>query len=141
MKKLFALMLALCLLGSVAMADNTLVWEGEVETVASQFGGEFVTMKEIAVKLWIPAGYEAVELSDEDKEAGYIAYFEGADGAFAVMYVNMDGMSLDEYKAELEGTDGVTEVEPGTVNGLPCLGYKCTANDSTNGVLAFKRFA
>lgn len=135
MKKLFALMLALCLmLGASAMADD-LVWEGDVEAAAtSQFEGEFVTFDEIAVKIWMPAEFQAAELSDDDKANGYIGYFaKGEEAAFGVMYVNVEGMSIEEYQAELANNQDVTEIEPGTVNGLPCLSYKYNGN----GVLAF----
>ena len=124
MKKLFALMLALCMmLGTAALADE-LVWEGTVAEAASQIEGEFHTFDEIAVKIWIPAVLKEAELTDEDKEKGQIGYFETEDKANAVgvQYVNMNGTSLDEYKAILL-ENGIEEntIEPGTVNGLDCL--------------------
>ncbi len=98
MKKLFALMLALCLMGSVAMADANLTWDAVAET-AEQVDGGFQTFDEIAVKIWMPAVLQAVELTDEDKEAGYIGYYATADesAAVSVMYVNVEGMTLEEY--------------------------------------------
>ena len=136
MKKLFALMLALCMmLGTAALADE-LVWEGTIADAASQTEGEFHTFDEIAVKIWIPAVLKEVELTDEDKEKGQIGYFETEDKANAVgvQYVNMNGTSLDEYKAILLES-GIEEntIEPGTVNGLDCLSYEYNGS----GVLAF----
>ncbi len=136
MKKLFALMLALCMmLGTAALADE-LVWEGTIADAASQIEGEFHTFDEIAVKIWIPAVLKEVELTDEDKEKGQIGYFETEDKANAVgvQYVNMNGTSLDEYKAILLES-GIEEntIEPGTVNGLDCLSYEYNGN----GILAF----
>ena len=136
MKKLFALMLALCLLCSVAMAEDTLSWENVAET-AAQIEGEFHTFDEIAVKIWIPAVLKEAELADEYKEAGYIGYFvtEDQTAAVAVMYVNAEGLSLEEYNAYLVNEAGVDEktIEPGTVNGLDCLSYEYNGS----GVLAF----
>lgn len=136
MKKLFALMLALCLmLGTSAMADE-MVWAGAVEETASQIEGEFHTFDEIAVKIWIPAVLKEVELSDDDKAAGYIGYFMTDDqsAAVGIQYVDMDGMSLEDYKTALVGA-GIDEnsIEAGTVNGLDCLSYE----NNGNGVLAF----
>jgi hypothetical protein len=131
MKKLFALALALCLLcGCTALADNEITWDQvSPQLEAAGVTGDFVTFDEIAVKVFIPTGAKAAELSDEDKANGYIGYFTDESGdAIAVQYVNVDGMSLEDYKASLEGTEGVTELEAGTVNGLPCLSYEYNTN-------------
>ena len=135
MKKLFALLLALCLLGSVAMADE-LTWDAVAET-AAQIDGDFQTFDEIAVKIWMPAVLKAVELTDEDREAGYIGYFMTDDqsAAVAVMYVDMNGMTLEEYEAELQNDEGVSDIEAGSVNGLATLSYAIKERDA--GVLAF----
>ena len=131
MKKFAALMLALCLmLGCTALADNEVTWEQVAPILeAANVAGDFVTFEEIAVKVFIPTGMNAVELTDEYKEAGYIGYFtDGSNDAIAVQYVNVDGMSLEDYKAAVEATEGVTEVEAGTVNGLPCISYEYNKN-------------
>ena len=136
MKKLFALVLALCLLGSVAMADE-LVWAGDVETAASQIEGEFHTFNEIAIKVWIPSFLKEIELNSEDKEEGYIGYFQSEDGetAVAVQYVDMEGMTLEDFEANLRASSDIDQssIEAGTVNGLTCLSYK----NEDNGVLSF----
>ena len=121
MKKLVVLILALCMLCSVAFA-NELTW-ASVEEAASQIAGEFKTFDEISVKIWIPEVLQAVELSDEDRESGYIGYFASDDAAVAVQYVNMEGMSLEEYEAQLKEDSEVSDIEAGTVNGLPALSY------------------
>ena len=122
MKKLFALMLALCLMvGCTALAENEISWEDVAPQVeAAGIEGEFVTFDQIAAKVFIPAGMEAAELPDES----YIGYFASSDGdAVAIQYVNVEGMELEQYKATLAETEGVSEIEAGTVNGLPCLTY------------------
>ena len=133
MKKLVVLILALCMLCSVAFA-NELTW-ASVEETASQIAGEFKTFDEISVKIWIPEVLQAVELSDEDRESGYIGYFASDDAAVAVQYVNMEGMSLEEYEAQLKEDSEVSDIEAGTVNGLPALSYAIKEKDT--GVVAF----
>lgn len=135
MKKVFALMLALCLmLGCTALAENEITWEQIAPTLeAAGVTGEFVTFDEIAVKVFIFNGMVAQELSDEDRQNGYIGYYAAEDGsAIAIQYVNMNGMSLEDYAAQLAEA-GATEVELGTVNGLPCVNYV----NGTNLSLAF----
>ena len=98
MKKLFALALALCLLyGCTALADNEITWEQvSPQLEAAGVTGDFVTFDEIAVKVFIPTGVNAVELSDEDKSRGYIGYFtDGSDDAIAVQYVDVEGLDLE----------------------------------------------
>ena len=125
MKNFAALMLALCLmLGCVALADNEISWE-QVAPLLEEKGvtGQFYTFDQISVAVFIPDGASPAELPDES----YIGYFKSDDGdddTIAVQYVNVDGMSLEDYKAAVEAVEGVTEVEAGTVNGLPCISYE-----------------
>ena len=128
MKKLTALLLALCLmLGTTALAGE-ITWDA-VKEAASQIEGEFHTFDEIAVKIWMPAVLQAAELTDEDKEAGYIGYYATDDAAVAVMYVDMEGMTLEEYAAQLKEDAEVSGIETGTVNGLPALSYMLKEKD------------
>ena len=130
MKKLFALVLALCLLcGCTALADNEISWE-QVEPLLEQSGvnGNLYTFDQIAVAIFIPEGLESVELPNDS----YIGYFAAEDGsAVAVQYVNVEGMDLETYTAALPGV-GATEIETGTVNGLPCVTYEVPANKTMN---------
>ena len=142
MKKIFALLLALCLLcGCAAVAEtateNAVSWE-QVAPVLEGTGltGEFVTFDQIAVKIWIPEGMEAV--AAEELPEGYIGYFAAAEGdAVSVAYVDVDGMDLSTY-AEQVAASGGTEIETGTVNGLPCVTYEYPADEgSVNLCCAF----
>ena len=130
MKKLFALMLALCLLcGCTALAENEISWD-QVAPLLEENGvtGEWATFDEISVAIFVPTGLAAVELSDEDKANGYIGYFTADDGeAIAVTYVNVEGMDLETYAAQV-AENGGEEVETGTVNGLPCVTYQYNGN-------------
>lgn len=149
MKKLFALILAaLMVLGCAAVASAEEVqtlelnwedFEAEIESseeMKAAWSGDFVTMDEIAMKLYIPASFEQVELTDEDREAGYIAYFAmGEDMGIGIQYVDADGMSLEEY-AQLLTEDSI-ECTNAVVNGLPALAYSFTEDDRETAVLAF----
>ena len=138
MKKFFAIVMALCmLLMTAALAEGAteLNW-ADIEPVleAGEVAGEFKTFDEIAVKIWIPEGINAVELSDEDKANGYVGYFQAEDqsGTLAVMYVDTNGMSIDDYADYLAGESDVTEVEKATVNGLPCVTYEMPGQDTAS---------
>lgn len=136
MKKFLCALLMLCLLVPAALAEeNALNWETVVPVLeAGNVTGEFHTFDEIAVKIWLPEGMLPVELTEEDKENGYIGYFmpEDESAQMAVMYVDINGMSLEEYAQYLASEDSVTDVEAGTVNGFPCVSYKLPAQDSVS---------
>ena len=79
-----------------------LSWDMVSES-AAEVEGDFVTFDEIAVKIWVPAVMQAVELTDEDVENGYIGYFSNEENTWnlAVVYANVDGMSIEDYAADL----------------------------------------
>ncbi len=137
MKKFLAVVLALCLMMTVALAEeaNSISWEDiEPALEAGNVTGQFYTFDEISIKMWLPDGINATELTDEDKANGYIGYFMPDDqsGAVAVMYVDVQGMTLEQYAEYLGTLDGVTEIETGTVNGFPCVTYKMPEQDSVS---------
>ena len=137
MKKLLCVVLMLCLMMTAALAEETkaLTWETVAPLLeAGNVTGQFHTFDEISVKIWIPDGMEAVELTEEDKAKGYIGYFRPADESaqMAVMYVDVKGMSLEDYAQYLSSEGGAAEVETGTVNGLPCVSYKLPEQDSVS---------
>ncbi len=102
--------------------------EQGAETIAQ---GNFVTFDEIAVKMWIPNALAAVELTDDDKAQGYIGYYQPEDGsaAIAVMYVDADGMTLDEYKEKLTEA-AATEMEDVVINGMEAVSYVLEESDT-----------
>ena len=151
MKKGIALVMAAMMvagsMGTVCFAGETeapvteLNWS-DVEGYLDQLGieGDFVSFDEIAMKMWLPDNLKEVELTDEDKEEGFIGYFESTDdsdeqSAVSVVYVDLDGMDIMDYADQLAGMDGVSDIEPGIVNGLPCVSYEMKDQDS--GTLAF----
>lgn len=135
MKKLFAILTALCLLLCCAATAETYVnWSDfEAQIAESGLEGNFYTFDEIAVKLWVPNFLMPGELTDQDKEDGYIGWFTSEDQSaqIAVMYVPLGGMSLEEYGANLEEA-GAVGVGYGTINGLPTVSYQMPDNNSVN---------
>lgn len=114
-------------------AANELNWEDVAEAVEEAgWEGDFVSFDEIAVKMYVPDALQMTELTDEDRESGYIAYFmtEDESAAASVMYVDADGMELEEYRTYLEGEADVDEVEAGILNGVPVLTYTMPENDT-----------
>ena len=138
MKKILAVIMALCMMLSVAaLAEEpvALNWEDfEPALEAGGVTGQFYTFDEIDIKMWLPDGINPVELTDEDKANGYIGYFmpEDQSATVAVMYVDVNGMSIEEYAEQLATMDDVTEIEQGTVNGFPCVSYNMPKQDSVS---------
>ena len=150
-KKAMALLVVSCMmLGSVnAMAAESAAESAAAtaeaveiswETITAQEGaeemvaaGEFVTFDEIACQMWMPNVMLPVELTEEDKEAGYIGYYSTADqeASAAVMYVDVEGMDLESYKAYLAEDPEVSEITDVTVNGITALGYDLKEKDTT----------
>ena len=153
MKKVLAVALASCMIfssatvfaaestaESTAAADATtealdLKWEDiksldGIDEILSQ--GQVYTFEDVDVNLWVPDVMAPVELADEDKEAGYIGYYATADesAAVSVMYVNVEGMTLEEYEAELKADSAISDIEAGTVNGLPAVSYVIKEKDT-----------
>ena len=126
---LAAAMLMLCAVSAFATEIN---WDDlkdqAAETIAK---GDFVEFDEIAIKMWMPTVLAATELTDDDRDQGYIGYFMSEDEscAISVMYVDMDGMELEEYKAHLEEV-GATDIEDVVVNGLPAVSYMLKETDT-----------
>lgn len=164
MKKRMAILLSMLLAAQFAFAGTTAFAESEEmveseETVESEeaadgvvelnwsdaeeqiteagWEGDFVSFDEIAVKMWVPAVLQPVELTDEDVEGGYIGYFQTEDeaAAMSVMYVDVDGMELDEYKEQISelGASNITDV---VLNGLEGVAYDIEENDTTSVAFA-----
>ena len=143
MKKLIAALLVSCMAVApmTAMAEEAagpleLTWdavtsEESVQELLAQ--GEFVTFDDIACQMWVPYVMEEVELTDNDVEAGYIGYFstEEGDGVASVTYVDAQGMTLEDYKAELENDEEATTVTDVIINGIPGVGYDLDGADTT----------
>lgn len=139
MKKMMVVLLVLSLLvGSstvLAQSAETAVVElnwADVETVVKEEGweGEFYVLDEVALKFFVPEVFLEVELDDEMREEGYIAYFatEDESAQFGVQYIETDFKELSEYVAALKDL-GVKDAEEGLINGLPVVTYTNPDNE------------
>ena len=112
MKKRTAMIMALVMTASTMFAGTAFA-EAEAEEAAAEavelswdmvadkaaeVEGDFVTFDEIAVKIWVPAEMQAVELTEEDVENGYIGYYSNEEKGWnmAVVYANVEGMSIED---------------------------------------------
>ena len=107
--------------------------------------GHFQEFESVAMKMWIPDSLVPVELTDEDKQDGFLGYYENEDGSASVCieYITPDIMSSDEdeaiaslpaldrftYKQLLEQV-GASDIETISVNGLSATYYEQPDQDS-----------
>lgn len=140
MKKRLALVVAVIVaifsLGMVAFAKGNVTemnWsDGEERVKEEGIKGKFVSLDDVAIKFWIPDDYKAVEITDEEKKEGFIAYYESKKdkGIVSVVYTDNGCKTLDEYKKELKKMSDVSEIEDCMVNDLECVGYRMKEQDS-----------
>ncbi len=112
---------------------NEVYWEDIAPSVEEAgWEGEFVAFDEIAIQMFVPSVLKSTELTDEDKETGYIAYYMTDDetSAVSVMYVDVQGMDLAQYQEYLEGEPDVAEIDPGIINGIEVLTYTIPEKDT-----------
>ena len=133
MKKFAVVLTLFCLLLSAGAAEVAEVNWADVEPGVAALGleGEFVSFDEVALKIWIPSSMEEVELTEEEEAQGFIACFMDDDetAQISVVYVDMDGMELDEYAQKLPEV-GAENVVMERINGLDAVEYKLPENDS-----------
>ena len=134
MKKLFALVLMLCMLCTAAVAENAseMNWSDVEPTLTEQgLTGDFAVLDQLGLKVWLPTGLNAVAVSEADAAAGRLALFTDADNTayLAVDALHVDGMTLDQYYENAKVSEGVSDVEMITANGLNAVVYKSDAQD------------
>lgn len=140
MKKRLALMLAVIMavlsIGMVSYAKGNVTeldWsDGEKAVKEEGIKGKFVTLDEINLKFWLPNDYKEDKLTDDEKKAGLIAcYFNSkTKSSVSVIYVDVEGATLEDYKDELEDDKDVTELEDCVINGIECIGYRTPKDES-----------
>ena len=85
MKKLFFVLLALCIFVFPVMAQTedapaVTKWEDlEEDFIATGYSGTFYTITDLGMKLLVPGGLEPVELSEESIDRGFVAAFMTED--------------------------------------------------------------
>ena len=136
MKKLFALMLALCLLCSVALAEGPveLNW-ADVEAAAEEVGGQFFAIEALGLVVWAPNDFYIVNESPEEyAERGINGMFAAVDeegnltGAITLQYLDVNGASVEECVAAIEGASDPQDM---IINGFPCVSFDLPEMDAT----------
>ena len=76
-------------------------------------------------------------MSEADAAAGRLALFtdEGVTAYLAVDALHVDGMTLDQLYENAKATEGLSDVEMVTANGLSLVIYKSTTADYWNASL------
>lgn len=130
MKKMIAMLALVCvaLLPFSVMAETTAItWDeiGAPVVEAAEIEGDFYSIEELGLAVWLPAGLNAVEISEEDAAAGrmYLLMDDEQSCAFIIDAVHVDGMTLDQAY-ENAVASGMTEPEIVNINGLSALTYK-----------------
>ena len=140
MKKLIALIMALCLLCACAYAEETteINW-ADFEEAASAIEGQFAPIADLGVMMFIPSIFGNAEVTDEQKAAGVIALLSTADGAGSISFTYQDlgDMDGEAFVAELTKA-GATGFETAILNGRTALNYDLEINGvkSTNVVIS-----
>lgn len=138
MKKFLSILmvLALCLsLVPAALAAETesvITWEEVAPLIVEEgWEGEFVELPDVELKLWIPVGLLPLELTEEDLERDYIAYFRSEDGAAALGVTLTDaGLTEEELLVALEDL-GVEDAGYTLINGINFITYTNVIDDDT----------
>ena len=135
MKKLFALMLALCLMFSVAMAEEPVEmnWQ-DVAAAAEEVGGQWFSI-DLGLVVWAPNDFFVVnEIPEAYAEKGIYGMFAALDddnnltGAITLQYVEASGASVEECVANIEGA---ADPKSMVINGYPCVNFDLPEQDAT----------
>ena len=135
MKKLFALMLALCLMFSVAMAETAVEmnWQ-DVAGAAEEVGGQWFSI-DLGLAVWAPNDFFIVnEIPEDYTSKGIYGMFAALDddgnltGAITLQYVEANGASVEECVANI---DGAADAKPMVINGYPCVNFDLPEMDAT----------
>ena len=132
MKKMFALVLSLCLLCSIAMAESTsptVNWS-DFEDKAVEIGGKLQGFSEVGVDymMFVPDGFEAVEVPADAAEAGVLAILTNGTLTFSVSKYSIEGMTGEQFIESLKEANAI-QIEAGILNGKESVSYVLTTPD------------
>ena len=120
---LAALTAAILMLCAVPALAETITW-AEVSEAAAAFDEEaqFIDIADLGLKMWVPADFISVDLSEEYLSAGNIFFLMTEDAAriISVNYLEMNG-TLSDFAAEAVQTEGYADVEECVINNIPCV--------------------
>ena len=123
MRKVFALLVCLCMMVSVALAEDVpeLNW-AEIGTEEVQAQGEFWQIDTIV--FWIPSVMASVDVSGMEGFFKPAALYGTEDGAYAVTLFVSEAEGLEQYAALMEKEGGGSNFRNLIVNGVECIGYE-----------------
>ena len=123
MKKIIVMLLAVCMMFTVAFAETSetateMNWSEIEEMAADLLNGEFYELTDLGLKVYVPESLTYTE--DED----YVALFLSEDQASGFM-VLLDSASADtlEGVAALMTAGGAEGLDYVIINGLPAIAY------------------
>lgn len=134
MKKLFATLLVLCLLGSAALAEEApaivLDWtEIGTEDVKAYGSDQLVQIPDVAnINYWLPSVLEPVDLSGIDAEIAPYAAYQTNDGVYTMSVYTLTITGLEDYLNGLAET-GVDEFNTLLTNGISGITCENKEND------------
>ncbi len=137
MKKILAFVMVLCLLCVTAVAEE-LTW-ADIEPQLAENGltGDYVVLEQLGLKIWLPAGLNPAEVSEEDAAGGRLALFIAEDQSayLAVDAINVGETTIDQLFEQVSSNETVTNAEMMNSNGLSVISYQNTAADCWTGAL------
>ena len=148
MKKTIAILLALLMLSSLAVAafaeaaessDSTTVQLDYIELSKDEYNyedGVEATVSDVGLKIWLPQylvdGNQ--ELTEEDDSKGFLLKMQDVQGgplAFSVATLGTDQVeSLEQWVAYLLTHDGYSNVQMVNVNGIDAVAYYISSMDT-----------
>jgi hypothetical protein len=139
MKKIMLVVLAVLMLTFAAVSaqeTETVVklnWEDFAEVaVELDSDAQFFYVGDTGLAMWIPTAFHDVELTQEDVDAGMVAFLatEDADAFVTIMFMDLKGSTFDDVYANILADSTYTEVDKGVVNGLPAITYVYEEGDT-----------
>ena len=145
MKKMIAMLLLLCVMVMPfsVMAEtaeteiDAINWEDVSSVIeAGEIEGDFYLMEALDLVIWIPAGLNAVDLTEEQIAEGvlYVWADENQECAVVVTAVNVEGATL-EKTLEAAVASNMIDPEFVTINGLTAVSYKDAEANTGNVAL------
>ena len=144
MKKLFVVLLALCLFVMPAMAQTkdepeAINWEDlEKDFNETGYGYEFYDISEHGFKIMIPNGLEPTELSQKDIENGFVRYFATEDQSVRVLisYRNLGCETLADLEELItENVENAKIAGYYIINGLDALIFLNPADEDLTAAI------
>lgn len=134
MKKLFAVMMALCLMLTAAAfaegTDTVVINWADHEAEAANIQGVFGNISTTGLKMFVPDEFENQEISEETMKGGTILVLKSNQEEKAIVNAQVMGGDIATVKATLE-QQGAT-VRNATINGIPAIMFTA----GSNGVVA-----